>query len=476
MSTRNRERRKAKQRVRTQRRRERTAAGPGGHAYYGEAFGMWGSVLTAAKLTAAELADAVLADAVAAEHRDDTEELERCVKLLAEGPGGPAGTGPAGTGPAGTGVVDAAVMARLQRAIGHSWVHGWQPADLVRVVGRRLGPRHARMAADVVAAELRRYATATVDERWDKQLRSLGADVWWDRDDGYLEAWGRREDLARAVAVRCAVELLSTIEVVPVIPVLGPPPGAARRGSLAAAQRADKADPAMLDRIRALLSKAESTEFPDEAEAFTAKAQQLMARHSIDYALLAAQVGSREEPGGIRVGVDNPYEAAKALLLQEVAGANRCRTVWSKELGFATVLGFPADLEAVELLYTSLLVQATAAMLHAGSRRDAAGRSRTRSFRQSFLNAYALRIGQRLRAASQQASDEATAAAGDGRLLPVLAARDDAVRATVEAMFPGFVNRRVRVTDRDGWLSGTAAADRAVLHARQEVSETAGRP
>jgi Protein of unknown function (DUF2786) len=432
------------------------AAGSGGRAHYG-AFGTWGPAPTVA-----ELAEAVLADAVTAEHHDDTEEFERCVKLLAEGPGGPAGAR----------VVDAAVVARLQHDIGHSWVRGWQPADLARLAARRLGPQHARMAADLVAAQLRRYAAGTVDERWDKQLRSLDADVWWDRDDGYLEAWSRREGAARVAAVRCAVELLCMIELLPAIPVLCPPPGAARRGSLAASQRADKlADPAMLDRIRALLSKAESTEFPEEAEAFTAKAQQLMARHSIDYALLAAQVGSREEPGGSRVGVDNPYEAAKALLLQEVAQANRCRTVWSKDLGFATVLGFPADLEAVELLYTSLLVQATAAMVHAGSRRDAAGRSRTRSFRQSFLNAYALRIGQRLRAASQAASDEASAAAGDGRLLPVLAARDDAVRATAEAMFPGLVNRRVRVTDRDGWLSGTAAADRAVLHARDAVGE-----
>lgn len=62
------------------------------------------------------------------------------------------------------------------------------------------------------------------------------------------------------------------------------------------------------------------------------------------------------------------------------------------------VLGrrLPSDLDAVELLFTSLLVQATTAMLAAGSRQDAHGRSRTRSFRQSFLAAYAQRIGERL--------------------------------------------------------------------------------
>ncbi|RST20878.1 bifunctional 3'-5' exonuclease/DNA polymerase [Streptomyces sp. WAC04770] len=53
----------------------------------------------------------------------------------------------------------------------------------------------------------------------------------------------------------------------------------------------------MLTRIRALLAKAEATGFPEEAEALTAKAQELMARHSIDEALLAARSHSTDGPG-----------------------------------------------------------------------------------------------------------------------------------------------------------------------------------
>ena len=37
-------------------------------------------------------------------------------------------------------------------------------------------------------------------------------------------------------------------------------------------------DEKVLGRVRALLAKAESTTFPEEAEALTAKAQELMAR------------------------------------------------------------------------------------------------------------------------------------------------------------------------------------------------------
>ncbi|GAA3298851.1 hypothetical protein GCM10020295_35470 [Streptomyces cinereospinus] len=170
----------------------------------------------------------------------------------------------------------------------------------------------------------------------------------------------------------------------------------------------------MLARIRALLAKAEATGFPDEAEALSAKAQELMARHSIDEALLAGQTHGGDGPAAWRIGVDQPYEQAKAVLLDAVASANHCRAVWNEPLGFSTVVGFEPDLEVVELLYTSLLVQATTAMTKAEAAQRAGGRKRTRTFRQSFLAAYAHRIGTRLASAAEEAARQAAAeAAGD---------------------------------------------------------------
>src|SRR5207249_4905921 len=157
-------------------------------------------------------------------------------------------------------------------------------------------------------------------------------------------------------------------------------------------------------RVRALLAKAESTTFPDEADALTAKAQQLMARHAIDRAMLDA--GDPADVVGRRLPVDDPYAGAKSYLLSEVAEASRCRAVWSGSLGFSTVFGFPADVEAVELLHMSLLVQATTAMVAAGAP-PAPRRYRCRAFRQSFLVAFATRIGQRLRDAAAAGVTEA---------------------------------------------------------------------
>jgi len=222
----------------------------------------------------------------------------------------------------------------------------------------------------------------------------------------------------------------------------------------------------MLDRVRALLAKAESTTYPAEAEALTGKAQELIARHSIDQALLAGVAERADQPGGVRLGTDPPYAGAKALLVQEVAAANRCEAVRPDDLGFTTVLGWPADLEAVELLYTSLLVQATAAMLRGrGERRAKGAGRRTRDYDESFLNAFALRIGERLRAATEDADRQAATEAGPERLLPVLATRAEAVRERLDTLFPGVTRARLTVRDADGWSSGTSAADRASLGA-----------
>lgn len=216
----------------------------------------------------------------------------------------------------------------------------------------------------------------------------------------------------------------------------------------------------VLAKVRALLAKAESTEFPAEADALTAKAQELMARHRIDAAAVTAagQAGSR--PGSRRIVLDPPYASAKVQVLVAAASANHCQVVVEQGTGVAHVFGFPDDLDAVELLHTSLLLQAARAMLAEGPQRDARGRARTRSFRHSFLVAFGDRVGERLRTAT---ADAEAGAARDGRagVLPVLHRRDDAVAAAVATAYPRLAPRRVSLGNREGLRAGVAAADRA---------------
>jgi hypothetical protein len=109
-------------------------------------------------------------------------------------------------------------------------------------------------------------------------------------------------------------------------------------------------------------------------------------------------------------------------------------------------------------------------MTQAGSRQDQHGRSRTRSFRQSFLTSFANRIGERLTEATDLASKEAEAEVGENRLLPVLAVRKDSVQEATETMFPELASQAVSATDGEGWAAGRAAADLAALHARTELN------
>lgn len=274
-------------------------------------------------------------------------------------------------------------------------------------------------------------------------------------DPQYGERLVQRERTDRFSLAGAVLEVFRLLIRLPSIEPVGPLPG-----DPADVLEHAHIEPRMLGRIRALLAKAEATTFPEEAEALSAKAQELMARHTVDAALLAVKSGSTQIPGACRIGVEAPYEEAKAVLLDAVAGANRCRSVWNSAYEFSTVVGFESDLEAVELLYTSLLVQGTAAMTRAEAGQRAGGRKRTKTFRQSFLLAYASRLGQRLaETAEHTVADTVAEAPGN---LPALVARDVAVTSRAEEMFPRTTTTRLRgATDLAGWEDGTAAADRA---------------
>ncbi|MFB7656915.1 MULTISPECIES: DUF2786 domain-containing protein [unclassified Streptomyces] len=342
---------------------------------------------------------------------------------------------------------DAELAGRGEEFVATAWRRGWQPADLVRVVRRELGDVHVRLVAALIRAQAPHDRPR--GPRWAAQLDGV--------PDG--TAPPRTDRFSHATAVLELYRLLLRL------PTLEP----LDAGETGRPRRENRPESRALARIRALLAKAEATGYPEEAEALSGKAQELMARHSVDEALLSVHAPSPDAPGACRIGVEAPYERAKAVLLDAVADANHCRAVWNEPLGFSTVVGFEADLEAVELLYTSLLVQAEAAMTKAEAAQRAGGRKRTKTFRQSFLAAYAHRAGTRLRAAAEAVTAEA-GSAGDVDLLPVLASREVAVTDRLERMFPETTTTRLRgAGDAAGWTEGTRAADHAEVGRRRPL-------
>ncbi|MFE7763733.1 DUF2786 domain-containing protein [Streptomyces sp. NPDC057438] len=359
---------------------------------------------------------------------------------------------------------DGELARRGREFVAGAWRRGWQPADVVRFVRRELEDEHVTLVARLVVEEHE-------EDQGQAKRRSPGP-RWAAQLDEIRELTAHP---ARADRFSYATTALELYRLLLRLPTLEPLDGPQAPGG---AQNSPHPESRMLGRIRALLAKAEATGFPEEAEALSAKAQELMARHSIDEALLAARAHSKDTPGACRIGVEPPYETAKAVLLDAVARANRCEAVWNEALGFSTVVGFEADLEVVELLHTSLLVQATTAMTKAEAAQRRSGRKRTKTFRQSFLAAYAHRIGDRLAEVAEAQVAEAEAGGGGAHgagapeqdLLPVLAARDVAVREQVGRMFPDTVTTRVRgVSDLAGWQQGAEAADRAQVRARPRL-------
>lgn len=226
-----------------------------------------------------------------------------------------------------------------------------------------------------------------------------------------------------------------------------------------------------LSRVQGLLAKAESTDFPDEADALLAKAQDLMARHAISEAMVAAErarSGGPADPVGTRrIVVEAPYASAKRVLLGAVAHANGCRCVHLSGAAGAgspcQVFGHESDLANVETLFASLSVQAARAMLAA----PVPAGDTPRRFRHAFLLAYANRVGQRMREAGAAARAAAGAGSADaGGLAVVLRNREAAVDQALRDAYPHTRTARTTATSGAGWRSGRSAAERVGLGQR----------
>lgn len=218
----------------------------------------------------------------------------------------------------------------------------------------------------------------------------------------------------------------------------------------------------MLARVRGLLAKAESTEYPGEAEALTAKAAELMARHGIDEALAAHRAPVKETVGYLRVTIDAPYTQQKANLLGWIAEVFRCRGIQhmsDRTVESVTVFGFASDLEVVQVLYTSLLLQATRGLMAA----PVPWGEHVAAYRRSWLEGFASMVTSRLRKLHRVATDEA---GGAGTEL-VLADRAAQVHAHVDDLFPDL--RKGRRSS----LSGSGR--RAGAHAGRTADIGAGR-
>jgi hypothetical protein len=237
-----------------------------------------------------------------------------------------------------------------------------------------------------------------------------------------------------------------------------------------------------LAKVRKLLAKAEDpAATPEEAETYTAKAAELMAAYGIDRALLAEQLPESDSVGDRVVVLDAPYALDKASLLSSVAFALRCRAVRriryvgpraTKQVSIH-LFGFDSDLVRVEILFTSLLVQAQTALV----RVDAPPWESLAAYRRSWLAGFTAAVSRRLQEAEERAAREAQAARNgadapsdaesgarrERSVALVLVDRSSRVEAAVDAEYPHLGTARTRRLSGSGSRSGWQAGQRADL-------------
>jgi Protein of unknown function (DUF2786) len=223
-------------------------------------------------------------------------------------------------------------------------------------------------------------------------------------------------------------------------------------------------DEKILARIRGLLAKAESTSFPAEAEALTAKVADLVAKYGVDQALLADAGKTRDEIGRRDLVVDKPYALDKCMLLVEIANALRCEHIRTARKGrpmIMTLIGFESDMERVELLYTSLLVQAARQLTRIQP--PAGSGVSTIAYRKSWSTGFSSAVGQRLQEAERRAATEAATEASPGTSTElVLIDRTRQVQQEFARLFPS-TRTTFRRVGPSGYDAGQAAGRRADL-------------
>lgn len=222
----------------------------------------------------------------------------------------------------------------------------------------------------------------------------------------------------------------------------------------------------MLEKVRKLLAKAEDPGCTaEEAAALNDKAAELIAKYGVDQALLAARSPAADPVGDRVISVLPPYALDKAGLLATVAGALRCRSVRRKEWrggGYAYsmhLFGFASDLDRAELLYTSLLVQASYGLAAA----EVPPWEALAAFRRTWLVGFTQAVGARLREAERRAEHDAERGDLPTSVALVLADRDDRVDRRVSEVYPRLGTTPPRRLRGSGRAGGYAAGQRADL-------------
>jgi hypothetical protein len=258
----------------------------------------------------------------------------------------------------------------------------------------------------------------------------------------------------------------------------------------------------VIAKVQKLLAQAQNTTYEEEARAFTEKAQELISTWQIDEAVLESRREVKVDPILKKFYIDPPFRNSKSDLLGTVAQYNDCKTAYhsghtsANGRGFfaVSVVGLPADVDFVEMLYTSLSMQLTNEMIRtpiSGTyydyEEDREKRVHGKTFRKNFIDGFTCAVGRRLSEAKSAARKAATMTevlngepqpeTGPETSSVALAILDKSKRVehAYGSFFPKLGHRSAEpaTKNRSGFSQGSAAGQRANLSGKSMGSQKA---
>lgn len=230
----------------------------------------------------------------------------------------------------------------------------------------------------------------------------------------------------------------------------------------------------MLERVRGLLALAEDDgATPEEAELATARAAEIMAKYSIDKAMLDATADKREVPCDRVITFPQPYSKQHVWFYYAILRAFRGdgviiqKPTRNRGINYdaykVQVYAFEADLMVVDILYTSLLLQA------ANQLKNPPPYEHAKTWKVSFWEGFTDVVSERLVEANKIAEAEVKTPGTE------LVLRDRAleVQARKELDFPQV--RKIagpKARSEEGYRAGQKAGREANLHRTSNVGST----
>ena len=169
------------------------------------------------------------------------------------------------------------------------------------------------------------------------------------------------------------------------------------------------------EKIAALLRKAEATDNDNEADALTAKAQQLMIKYAITDELLAQAEGRELQDEIVEETIE--YRGIFHMAIFDIGAAiarnNNVRHLIYRHSGVSqtdlVIIGFKSDVERVKLLDASIQLQATTAMRRWWKTQDTSYYTPMQKSlqRRQFLMSFATGVSMKLKAARAAGQQEA---------------------------------------------------------------------